>query len=238
MKKQDKTPVLINLVSTIRDEEGEQEAPMQLFCRGELKKTASGYLIRYQESMPTEDDSEMVTSDVILSLSEHRVTMSRPGEYGTTMVFVKDQRFEGAYHTPFGDMAMAVFPTQVKCRAADDAGMVHLEYQLDVQGASPPCTPFTLTIARRGRSKDAVGASAGAAGDAGNRADASPPGAAAVGGRERALRDGFAAFGGRGGFLPTGREARLANVDTRRLAAAGQAAESAGYADKNPRRAG
>ena len=134
MKKQDKTPVLINLVSTIRDEEGEQEAPMQLFCRGELKKTASGYLIRYQESMPTEDDSEMVTSDVILSLSEHRVTMSRPGEYGTTMVFVKDQRFEGAYHTPFGDMAMAVFPTQVKCRAADDAGMVHLEYQLDVQG--------------------------------------------------------------------------------------------------------
>ena len=94
MKKQDKTPVLINLVSTIRDEEGEQEAPMQLFCRGELKKTASGYLIRYQESMPTEDDSEMVTSDVILSLSEHRVTMSRPGEYGTTMVFVKDQRFQ------------------------------------------------------------------------------------------------------------------------------------------------
>ena len=73
MKKQDKTPVLINLVSTIRDEEGEQEAPMQLFCRGELKKTASGYLIRYQESMPTEDDSEMVTSDVILSLSEHNV---------------------------------------------------------------------------------------------------------------------------------------------------------------------
>ena len=51
MKKQDKTPVLINLVSTIRDEEGEQEAPMQLFCRGELKKTASGYLIRYQDRL-------------------------------------------------------------------------------------------------------------------------------------------------------------------------------------------
>ena len=38
MKKQDKTPVLINLVSTIRDEEGEQEAPMQLFCRGEIQE--------------------------------------------------------------------------------------------------------------------------------------------------------------------------------------------------------
>ena len=150
MKKQDKTPVLINLVSTIRDEEGEQEAPMQLFCRGELKKTASGYLIRYQESMPTEDDSEMVTSDVILSLSEHRVTMSRPGEYGTTMVFVKDQRFEGAYHTPFGDMAMAVFPTQVKCRAADDAGMVHLEYQLDVQGRFTAMHPIHIDYCATG----------------------------------------------------------------------------------------
>ena len=98
MKKQDKTPVLINLVSTIRDEEGEQEAPMQLFCRGELKKTASGYLIRYQESMPTEDDSEMVTSDVILSLSEHRVTMSRPGEYGTA-----DDRRKSFCHLMYHD---------------------------------------------------------------------------------------------------------------------------------------
>lgn len=78
MKKQDKTPVLINLVSTIRDEEGEQEAPMQLFCRGELRKPPAAISSCYQESMPTEDDSEMVTSDVILSLSEHRVTMSRP----------------------------------------------------------------------------------------------------------------------------------------------------------------
>ena len=41
MKKQDKTPVLINLVSTIRDEEGEQEAPMQLFCRAR-QRTAFG----------------------------------------------------------------------------------------------------------------------------------------------------------------------------------------------------
>ena len=42
MKKQDKTPVLINLVSTIRDEEGEQEAPMQLFCRQRLSHPLSG----------------------------------------------------------------------------------------------------------------------------------------------------------------------------------------------------
>lgn len=57
MKKQDKTPVLINLVSTIRDEEGEQEAPMRCSAAEKLKKTASGYLIRYQESMRTEDDA-------------------------------------------------------------------------------------------------------------------------------------------------------------------------------------
>ncbi len=136
MKEQDKRPVLLNLVSTIREEEGEPELPIQLFCRGELKKTPSGYLIRYQESIPNEDNSDMVTNDVILSLSDNRVTMSRPGEYGTTMVFVKDQRFEGAYHTPFGDMEMAVFPTQVRCKAGMDHGSVHLEYQLDVQGHS------------------------------------------------------------------------------------------------------
>ena len=61
--------------------------------------------------------------------------MTRLGDYGTTMVFVKDRRFEGAYHTPYGDLALALYAMQVQCKVAEDHGSVHLEYQLDMQGS-------------------------------------------------------------------------------------------------------
>lgn len=133
MKKQDTIPVLVKLTSLSRDEETETE-PIRMICRGELKKTPGGYMLRYQEVQEENNPSEVVTGDVIMSLSAHRVTMSRPGEYGTLMVFVREQRFESAYHTPFGDMQLGIYPTEVFCQAGDHAGRVHLEYQLDMQG--------------------------------------------------------------------------------------------------------
>lgn len=131
MKKKETIPVLLKMTSIIEGQEITE--PMQLLCRGELRKTPSGYLLRYEESLPV-DDNDIQKNDVILSMSENRVSMSRPGEYGTTMIFVKEQRFEGEYHTPYGEMSMAIFPTHVYCNANETDGRVHLEYQLDLQG--------------------------------------------------------------------------------------------------------
>ena len=46
----------------------------------------------------------------------------------------KDRRFEGAYRTPFGDMEMALYATQVNVNLGEDRGSVFLEYQLEFQG--------------------------------------------------------------------------------------------------------
>lgn len=131
MKKKETIPVLLKMTSIVRGEETTE--PMQLLCRGELRKTPSGYMLRYEENLPV-DDKEVMKNDVILSMSENRVSMSRPGEFGTTMVFVKEQRFEGEYRTPYGGMSMAIYPTHVYCNASEASGRVHLEYQLDFQG--------------------------------------------------------------------------------------------------------
>ena len=45
------------------------------------------------------------------------------------------RRFEGSYQTPYGALAMGVYPTHVKYRVDDEAtGEVNLTYQLDLQG--------------------------------------------------------------------------------------------------------
>ncbi len=130
------TPVIVTLSSYSRGEHGEKEQPIRLMCRGKMKPTSEGCMLRYEE-VQQDDTGATLRQDVILNIqtgAQPRVTMNRLGEYGTTMVFVKDRRFEGAYHTPYGDLAMALFAMQVQCKVAEDHGSVHLEYQLDMSG--------------------------------------------------------------------------------------------------------
>ncbi|MBQ2930891.1 MAG: DUF1934 domain-containing protein [Clostridia bacterium] len=130
-------PVIVTLQSYARGERGEKEQPIKLMCRGRMRPTGDGCMLRYQE-VQQDDTGETLAQDVILNVQntpEPRVTMTRLGDYGTTMVFVKDRRFEGAYHTPYGDLGLALYAMQVQCKVAEDHGHVHLEYQLDMQGS-------------------------------------------------------------------------------------------------------
>ena len=130
-------PVLVTLSSYAKGEHGEKEQPIKLMCHGKLKLTADGCMLKYQE-IQQDDTGATNAQDVILNIQPKdgpRVTMTRLGDYGTTMVFVKDRRFEGAYHTPYGDLALALYAMQVQCKVAADHGSVHLEYQLDMQGS-------------------------------------------------------------------------------------------------------
>lgn len=128
------TPVLVTIAGASRGEHGEMDEPIKLMTTGELKPTTSGYMLRYQESQTDEGSGTVLTQDIILMMQPGRVTMTRLGDYGATMVFVKDRRFEGAYRTPFGELDMALFATQVSVSVAADHGSVYLEYQLDLQG--------------------------------------------------------------------------------------------------------
>ena len=130
-------PVLVTLSSYAKGEHGEKEQPIKLMCHGKLKLTADGCMLKYQE-IQQDDTGATNAQDVVLNIQPKdgpRVTMTRLGDYGTTMVFVKDRRFEGAYHTPFGDLGLALYAMQVQCKLGEDYGSIHLEYQLDMQGS-------------------------------------------------------------------------------------------------------
>lgn len=127
-------PVRLTLQSSSRDDDGAEDAPIRLMTTGQLKPTSSGFVLRYVERSTDEGTGEVTASPVTLSLQPDRVVMNRSGEFGTTMVFVKDTRFEGLYHTPYGDMGLALYTTHVYCKAAADRGTVRLEYQIDMHG--------------------------------------------------------------------------------------------------------
>lgn len=126
--------VLVTLSGAARNELDEAEEPIRLLTTGELTPVQGGCLLRYEESQTDESDGSVMTQEILLLMEPHQVTMTRLGDFGTSMVFMKDRRFEGVYHTPYGDMGMALFATQVDVDIAEDHGSVYLEYQLDFQG--------------------------------------------------------------------------------------------------------
>ena len=128
------TPVFINLLAIARYEQM-PDYPIQFMTVGNLSYTNKDEAqLDYAESQQDEETGEILTSDISLSLRNGRITMERKGDFSNTMVFAKGQRFEGVYHTPYGEMDMAVFTKEAACKFGKTEGNIHLKYQLNIQG--------------------------------------------------------------------------------------------------------
>jgi len=128
-------PVWINLMA-IASYDHMPEYPIQFMTAGKLwYKSPEEALLRYTESMQDEATGEITTNEVSLSVAGGRVLLNREGPVSNSMVFAENQRYEGTYHTPYGEMAMGVMARGVSCDMGPEKGSVHLRYELNLQGA-------------------------------------------------------------------------------------------------------
>ena len=127
--------VVIRLTATA-SYEGIHDDPIRFMTTGMMMQPGKEHcILRYRESQQDEATGEMVHADIELDLRKDRVIMTRSGDFSSTMVFARDQRFEGIYSTPYGKMDMAVYTRQLKCALGEISGTIHLKYQLNLQGA-------------------------------------------------------------------------------------------------------
>lgn len=139
--------VLLSVVGESRSIEDDTPDVIRLVTTGTLRRDAEdSYVLTYTETDPDENRSQ----DITLTLSGNRVTMSRSGPYQTTLVFEKDKRFDGMYQTPWGNLAMGVFPVRVKFDIGESEGMAELEYQVDMQGSVSSMHHLRLRFAPNG----------------------------------------------------------------------------------------
>lgn len=131
---QEHTPVLINLLATARYDRM-PEVPIQFITVGKLfYRGPEDAQIQYVESQQDEETGEIMNSDISLTFSKDKITIQRQGDFSNTMVFSNGKRFEGVYHTPYGEMDMAVYTREAACRIGSGDGSLHLKYQLSIQG--------------------------------------------------------------------------------------------------------
>ena len=147
-------PVLINLLAIARYDQT-PDYPIQFITKGRLSMPREGEaLLEYTETQQDEETGEITTAEISLALEKKRVTMTRSGDFSNTMVFIPQQRFEGIYRTPYGDMNMAVYSRGVQCDPGENRGSVHLKYQLDIQGAYASSNELHLEYATENGGKE------------------------------------------------------------------------------------
>ena len=140
-------PVLLSITGKNRAmQDGEEMDAIKLMTTGMLTQKDDGWQLDYDEMDPDGGARQRIR----LVMKGGRVSMQRRGEYGTTMVFEKDRRFEGFYHTPYGDLRMGVYATRVHWKVERGQGTVDLQYQLDLQGGFSAVHDLNLRFAQNG----------------------------------------------------------------------------------------
>lgn len=123
-------PVRLTVTGMAYNRNEEDEA-MHMTTFGTLSGDDREWKLRYTERRSDTDEKH----DIVMTMGGGKVTVTRKGAFASDMVFRKDHRFEGNYHTPFGDLTMGIFPTQVDYKISKEGdGEVSLRYQLDIQG--------------------------------------------------------------------------------------------------------
>lgn len=139
-------PVLISLKSNAHRDEVSEDETMSMLTSGQLEVDDTRAVIRYEESI----DESVPPQKVEILVENESVTMNRGGVYSTQMVFRLGCRYEGQYHTPYGDMDLALYCTRLAYDLGDDGGTLELSYQLDINGRFAAMHDMELNLFRQG----------------------------------------------------------------------------------------
>lgn len=139
-------PVLISIRSCARRDDMEEDETISMIVSGQMELEEDGAVIRYEESL----DESLPPQSVTVTVRDEAVTMDRAGEYAANMLFRMGCRFEGLYHTPAGEMELAIYCTRLDYDLGEEGGEIQVSYQLDLNGHFSAVHDMEMHLIRQG----------------------------------------------------------------------------------------
>lgn len=121
--------ILLTIVSVQITPDGERNE-MELVTEGVFRSEEGVASLSYQESEIVGTQGAQMT----IELMDGTIKVVRTGDYSANFQFRQGQKCLSIYSTPFGQMQMGAFPTDVRYGIEDDGGELELQYELDIQG--------------------------------------------------------------------------------------------------------
>ena len=122
-----KKDVLLSIRSTQKFE-GCDEEKIDLITQARLYERNGKFYISYEESELT----GLLGTRTTVKIDGDTVTMMRTGTYPSEMIFAKNQRHVGLYHTEFGAMTISTHTNQLRNTMSKYGGELEIDYTVEV----------------------------------------------------------------------------------------------------------
>lgn len=122
-------PILVEVKSTQRDLAGE-DTVIELVSPGKYYEKNNAKYIIYDESEVTGMDGVRTT----IKLLPEEIYLIRNGKVNARNEYKLGQTNEAVYHTPLGDLHMAVKTHEMAINVTEGCGTVHLGYDISIEG--------------------------------------------------------------------------------------------------------
>lgn len=118
--------VLLKITGS-REYLGESEA-ICFTTTGKLEKRDGGYTLSYRDGGGDE------LFETLLTAKDGVVTLIKD-EGEPELIFEARKLYSSVYSTPFGNLALELYPTRVNTSLSDNSGHIDLEYVMNLSGA-------------------------------------------------------------------------------------------------------
>lgn len=122
-----KRDVIITIASR-QDFEGCEPDRIDLVTAGRLYRRGGKYYISYEESELTGMEGTRTT----IKLEEQQVTMTRTGTHPAQMLFAKNRRHVGLYHTEVGSLTVSTHTSQLENTIGENGGCLAINYTIEI----------------------------------------------------------------------------------------------------------
>ncbi len=124
-------------------ESGEGTDTVEFTTEGRVSRDKDGCLLEYTES----EVSGMRGSLTTLRITGDKVVMHREGFTSSVMEFVKGERYQSEYTTPYGVFTLEILTRHLTCDMdAEGRGTVDIHYDMSIRGLSQSVNRLTIEV--------------------------------------------------------------------------------------------
>ncbi len=118
-------------VCGLQYEVDENEA-VEVISPGKYHKIDERHYISYEETIESDENDEGGVSKNLLKISPNLIELSKKGYSNVTMVFETGKKTMTYYNTPFGNLLIGIYTTNIQVAQKEEGLVAVIRYSLDI----------------------------------------------------------------------------------------------------------
>lgn len=112
--------------------EVDEDEAVEVVSPGKYKYIDGKHFISYEETMEADGNDEGGVSKNLLKISSNLIELSKKGYSNVNMVFESGKKTMTYYNTPFGNLLIGIYTTNIQVLEKEEGLIATIHYALDI----------------------------------------------------------------------------------------------------------